>query len=77
MSVRMYAPNIMDFTWLWRYFRPKNKRSQKKQKKHDMIIKNYKYSSSYLTLEDSAVVEEVSTKLDSNQPTMSPPNPLG
>lgn len=49
----------------------------KKQKKHDMIIKNYKYSSSYLTLEDSAVVEEVSTKLDSNQPTMSPPNPLG
>lgn len=42
----------------------------------DMLIKNYKYSSSYLILGDSAVVE-VGTKLDSNQPTMSSPNPLG
>lgn len=40
------------------------------------LIKYVKYSSSYLTLEDSAVVE-VGTKLDSVQPTMSPPNPLG
>ncbi len=42
----------------------------------DMLIKNYKYSRSYLILGDSAVVE-VGTKLDSNQPTMSSPNPLG
>lgn len=41
-----------------------------------LLIKDYRYSSSYLTLDKSAVVE-VSAKLDSNQPTMSSSNPPG
>lgn len=42
----------------------------------EVLINKQKKSSSYLTLGDSAVVK-VSTKLDSNQPTMSPLNSLG
>ncbi len=40
-----------------------------------MLFKNYKYSSSFSLLDDSADVE-VSTKLDSKQPAMSSSNPL-